>query len=203
MEKPCFIQCLFCLEICGGSAKGFHIQLKQEYIEQPKKRTLVLLFLFFTASPRHCWAYLLSHSCFLFVLTCLHDHLVCDKGVCNLSLSIFSSVQSHYTGDDCAKCCHCSCDPMQWRKEEGRVDNIEMWLQRLMGMLFWRVCSLTWAWITLNSTHTHIHMYLPVLFCWHLDLTFLRFNSQPEDRSHPFLKQTFFTVFSAFGFFFL
>lgn len=32
--KPCFIRCLFCLEICGGSAVGFHIQLKQDREEQ-------------------------------------------------------------------------------------------------------------------------------------------------------------------------
>lgn len=29
MVKPSFIRCLFCLEICGGSAKGIRIQLKQ------------------------------------------------------------------------------------------------------------------------------------------------------------------------------
>ena len=96
MVKPCFIRCLFCLEICGGSAEASNSNknIKSSLTTQDISTAVFLSYCFEFLRCRPCFlsSYVLS---FLFIQTgflILVWHLIQDKGVCDFCLAIISSV---------------------------------------------------------------------------------------------------------------
>lgn len=134
-------------------------------------------------SISYCFQFLLSllalfsvHP-FLFILTglspyTLHEHLIQNKALCNLCLSIIPPVWSTdvlTVGGDSENVHH-----LTVREGTGSMRR-EIWFQRLMGMLFRRVCPPTWTWIT---------SLCPFVDTWaQPSSAFI----QPEDRTDPFL----------------
>lgn len=140
----------------------------------------------------HCQACLLPIPPLLYFLSflllnpSLYDELAQDMLFVNSVPHNFLCF-SQQTGADCIMCKHVITVQLRWGSEESKrqkIDNMhkDIWLKRLMGLLFRRVCPPTCAWITLNSAHTNIHT---LLLTSRPALTFLNFNSQPEDRSFP------------------